>query len=174
MNASSESSLTAPPQSRARPYRTDGFLILREVFERTEMAELDAEATRVFQRKDLIDLSPVFARVAQDESSLATMSLLSGEPAFPFKDKLIFKPPGALGYALHQDYISRKTLHASFVTVIPAIDPAEPRNGATEVFPGYHQRGERFALNVHDRQLLRQSASAGQFLFLSPEKGARV
>jgi hypothetical protein len=37
------------------------------------------------------------------------------------------------------------------------------------VFP----RGERVALNVHDWQSLNQSAAAGQFLFLSPEKGAR-
>jgi ectoine hydroxylase-related dioxygenase (phytanoyl-CoA dioxygenase family) len=58
-----------------------------------------------------------------------------------FKDKLIFKPPGSLGYALHQDYISWKSFPTSFVTVIVAIDPSDADNGATEVFPGYHQRG---------------------------------
>ena len=41
-----------------------------------------------------------------------------------FKDKLIFKRPGALGYGLHQDYIAWKSFPESFVTVIVAIDPA--------------------------------------------------
>ena len=42
---------------------------------------------------------------------------------------------------LHQDYISWKTFPTTFVTAIVAIDPAEASNGATEVFPGYHQQG---------------------------------
>jgi ectoine hydroxylase-related dioxygenase (phytanoyl-CoA dioxygenase family) len=168
MNISSEPSASAPAQSLARQYQADGFLIMRRVFDRAEMADMDAEATRVFQRQDLIDqdnircrwqncaktgecrfdcfdpvidLSPVFARVARDERILSTMALLYGEQAFLFKDKLIFKPPSATGYALHQDYISWKSFPVSFATVIVAIDPADSHNGATEVFPGYHQRG---------------------------------
>jgi 2-aminoethylphosphonate dioxygenase len=168
MKTPSDSSPQAPAQSLAQQYHTDGFLILREVFDRAEMTEMEAEATRVFQRQDLIDqdnircrwqnaaatgecrfdcfdpiidLSPVFAQVAKDARILSTMALLYGEQAFLFKDKLIFKPPGATGYALHQDYISWKTFPASFATVMVAIDPADSRNGATEVFPGYHQRG---------------------------------
>jgi ectoine hydroxylase-related dioxygenase (phytanoyl-CoA dioxygenase family) len=42
---------------------------------------------------------------------------------------------------LHQDYISWDSFPTSFVTVIVAIDPADADNGATEVFPGYHQQG---------------------------------
>jgi 2-aminoethylphosphonate dioxygenase len=168
MNTSSDASAVAPAQSLAEQYHADGFLILRGIFNRAEMGEMDAEAARLFQRRDLIDqdnircrwqncattgecrfdcfdpiidLSPVFARVARDERILSTMARLFGEPAFLFKDKLIFKPPGATGYALHQDYISWKTFPASFATVIVAIDPADSRNGATEVFAGCHQRG---------------------------------
>jgi ectoine hydroxylase-related dioxygenase (phytanoyl-CoA dioxygenase family) len=57
------------------------------------------------------------------------------------KDKLIFKPPGALGYARHQDYISWRSFPTTFLTVIVAIDPSGADNGATEVFPVYYQRG---------------------------------
>ena len=64
-----------------------------------------------------------------------------GEPACLFKDKLIFKPPGALGYGMHQDYISWDSFPTSFVTVIVAIEAADADNGATEVFPGCHQQG---------------------------------
>ncbi len=64
-----------------------------------------------------------------------------GEPACLFKDKLIFKAPGTLGYNLHQDYISWKTFPTTFMTAIVAIDAADASNGATEVFPGYHHAG---------------------------------
>src|SRR5580658_13230 len=123
MNTSSEPSTHSLAPSLGRQFHTDGFLILRKVFARAEMSEMDAEAARVFQRQDLIDqdnircrwqnsattgecrfdcfdpiidLSPVFARVARDERILSTMAALYGEQAFLFKDKLIFKPPGAV------------------------------------------------------------------------------
>jgi len=66
---------------------------------------------------------------------------LYGEQAFLFKDKLIFKPPGAKGYAMHQDFIAWEGFPESFMTVIVAIDPSDAASGATEVFPGYHQQG---------------------------------
>lgn len=157
-----------PTKSQLRQYQTDGFLIQREVFSRAEVDELAAEAARLLQRKDLIDidnircrwqnnadtgeckfdcfdpvldLSPQCRRAAHDPRILSIVSALYGEPACLFKDKLIFKPPGALGYAPHQDYISWKSFPTSFVTVIVAIDPSGADNGATEVFPGYHQSG---------------------------------
>lgn len=155
-------------EAQVRQYHADGFLTLRRLLTDSEIDELAAEAGRLFQREDLkdsdnircrwsnhyqtdecrfdcfdpvIDLSPVCAKVAHHPRILAAVSALYGEPACLFKDKLIFKPPGAKGYKLHQDYISWKSFPRSFVTVIVAIDPAAASNGATEVFPGYHTRG---------------------------------
>jgi ectoine hydroxylase-related dioxygenase (phytanoyl-CoA dioxygenase family) len=149
-------------------YHRDGFLAIRNVFDAQEIAELRAEADRLFQRKDLIDsdnircrwqnhvetgecrfdcfdpvidISPVFDRLAHEPRIVSAVSQLYGEQAHLFKDKLIFKPPGALGYGLHQDYISWPSFPESFVTVIVAIDAAGQDNGATEVFPGYHRQG---------------------------------
>ena len=154
--------------AQIRQYHADGFLTVRRVLTDPEIDELAAEAGRVFAREDLkdsdnircrwsnhfqtdecrfdcfdpvIDLSPVCARVARHPRILAAVAELYGEPAFLFKDKLIFKPPGAKGYNLHQDYISWKSFPRSFVTVIVAIDSAAAGNGATEVFPGYHASG---------------------------------
>ncbi len=149
-------------------YNADGFLKLHGVFARDEIAALAVEAERVFAREDLkdsdnircrwsnhfetdecrfdcfdpvIDLSPLCGRIARDARILDAVAALYGEPAHLFKDKLIFKPPGAKGYDLHQDYISWKNFPRSFVTVIVAIDSSSAANGATEVFPGYHTRG---------------------------------
>jgi hypothetical protein len=159
------------PTVRAEPkeqYQRDGFLILRGLFNAREISELSEDAGRLLQRKDLIDsdnircrwqnhvetgecrfdcfdpvldLSPAFERLARDPRIIGAVSELYGERACLFKDKLIFKPPGAQGYGLHQDYISWPSFPESFVTVIVAIDPASKENGATEVFPGYHHLG---------------------------------
>jgi len=197
MNMLSDPAPAARAQSFAQQYHADGYLILRQVFSRAETDEMDAEATRVFQRQDLIDqdnircrwqncaktgecrfdcfdpiidISPIFARVARDERILSMMASLYGEQAFLFKDKLIFKPPGATGYALHQDYISWKTFPASFATVIVAIDPAGSRNGATEVFPGYHQRGCLMPKDgmYHELPMTAMDAAKGVTLELQP------
>jgi ectoine hydroxylase-related dioxygenase (phytanoyl-CoA dioxygenase family) len=149
-------------------YGRDGFVIVRGLLEAREIDELREEAGRLMQRKDLIDsdnircrwqnhvdtgecrfdcfdpvidLSPSFERLARDPRILSAVSQLYGEAACLFKDKLIFKPPGARGYGLHQDYISWPSFPESFVTVIAAIDPAGANNGATEMFPGYHSLG---------------------------------
>ena len=155
-------------------YHADGFLAQERVFDEFEMGELQREAGRLLQRTDLmdndnircrwqnhaetgecrfdcfdpvIDLSPLCERIARDPRIINAVSELYGEPAHLFKDKLIFKPPGALGYGMHQDYISWDCFPTSFVTVIVAIDAADADNGATEVFPGYHQQGN---LSPHD------------------------
>ena len=150
-------------------YVRDGFLILRDVFSPAEAAELAAEADRLladhaglvdkhnlrcrfqphhetgeclFETFDpVIDLGPVCRRVALDGRIMDALADLYGEPACLFKDKLIFKPPGAKGYGLHQDYIAWPTFPRSFLTVLVPVDAADATNGCTECFPGYHHAG---------------------------------
>ncbi len=155
-------------QKQIADYQTEGFLVVRGVLALAAVAELEAEAVRLMQRTDLIDsdnircrwqncvatgecrfdcfdpvidISPICARIARDPRLVEIVSALFGERAHLFKDKLIFKPPGAQGYALHQDYISWKSFPKSFVTVSVAIDSSDSGNGATEVFPGYQLCG---------------------------------
>lgn len=150
-------------------YRAEGYLILRGVFEPHEMAALAEDVERVCRtRTDLIDahnmrvrfqphretgapvfdafdpmadLSPVARSVAFDRRLLDPLHDLYGEPAELFKDKLIFKPPGAAGATLHQDWIGWPGFPESFLTVVVALDPFTLQSGATEVFPRLHQYG---------------------------------
>jgi hypothetical protein len=155
-------------ESQARFFETKGFLVARGVFSVAEMALVSMEAERLIERKDLIDqgnlrcrwqphcesgdclfetfdpvidLAPICGALAHDPRLLDLIGSLYGEKAYLFKDKLIFKPPGAKGHDLHQDYISWENFPRSFVTAVVAIDPAEASNGATEVFPGLHHKG---------------------------------
>jgi ectoine hydroxylase-related dioxygenase (phytanoyl-CoA dioxygenase family) len=149
-------------------YRDHGYLVVREVFSPDEIAALAAEAEALVGRSELIhkdnircrwqdhadtkecrfdcfdpviDIGPVSRYFAYDERILNALRAIYDGEAHLFKDKLIFKPPGATGYALHQDYIGWKEFPESFITVIVAIDPTDATNGAIEVFPGYHQQG---------------------------------
>ncbi len=149
-------------------------MLLRGVFSAAEIGAVADEADRLIARHDLIDadnircrwqnhvesgdclfecfdpvidIGPACERLARDPRILSPLAELYGEPAQLFKDKLIFKPPGARGYNLHQDFIGWKDFPHSFVTVLVVIDAASQDNGATEVFPACHRQGY---LSPHD------------------------
>src|SRR5262245_40592506 len=121
-----------PKLENAERYAEDGFVIVRGMFSAEEISALDQGAARLLQRTDLvdinnircrwqnhfqthecrfdcfdpvIDLSPTCESVARSAKMLEFIGWFYGERACLFKDKLIFKPPGAEGYRLHQDYI---------------------------------------------------------------------
>lgn len=148
-------------------YRQHGFVILRDVFTHLEMHKLRLETERLLiERRDLIspqnlrcrymphyetgeslfevfdpinDVSPICEQFTSDPRILNVMKSIYGEPALLFKEKLIFKPPGATGYKLHQDIpLYWEGFPRSFVTVLMPIDTTNRENGCTEVFSGYH------------------------------------
>ena len=197
MPAMTQESPGALAADQIKQYHDDGFAVLRGLLPPGLVQELTAEAAALIQREELIDsdnircrwqnhaetgecrfdcfdpvidLGPVCARVARDPRILEAVSALYGEPACLFKDKLIFKPAGATGYKLHQDYISWKSFPKTFVTVIVAIDPADKSNGATEVFPGYHRQGCMTPMDGQYHQLPDDSVdlSKGVVLDLNP------
>lgn len=149
-------------------YHNRGYLVVRGLFHPAEMAVVAMESERLLRRTDLmltdnircrwqphcdtgeclfetfdpvIDLSPVLSRLAGDPRLVGVLAQIYGEPARLFKDKLIFKPSGATGHTLHQDYIGWKDFPKSFITAAVAIDPATGENGCTEVYPGLHHNG---------------------------------
>jgi len=178
-------------------YEQNGFLIVREVFSKFEMSLLAIEADRLLDMTHLmdtnnircrwqnhvesnecqfdafdpvIDLSPMCAQLARDPRLIDIASALYGEPARLFKDKLIFKRPGARGYDLHQDYISWPSFPKSFITVAVAIDPSSAKNGSTEVFAGAHRGGYLSPLdgNYHALPLEKVAEFRGVDLELAP------
>jgi ectoine hydroxylase-related dioxygenase (phytanoyl-CoA dioxygenase family) len=187
----------AVDEKALRQYRSEGYVIVRQVFSGNEMAALSEEATRLFGFRDLIDvnnircrwqdhvetkecrfdcfdpvidLSDAFDRAARDERLFDIVAGLYGEPACLFKDKLIYKPPGATGYGLHQDYIGWPSFPRSFVTLLMPIDRATDANGATEVFPGRHQQGYLSAADgdYHELPLSEIDETKGVRLCLEP------
>ena len=153
--------------ARRRQYESLGFLVLKNVFDAAEMRSLLAESERLLtDHEDLInpnnlrcrymahhetgeplfevfdpvnDISPVCQRFCFDPRILSIVESIYGEAACLFKEKLIFKPPGALGYKLHQDIpLAWDGFPRSFLTVLIPIDPSSEENGCTEVFSGYH------------------------------------
>ena len=179
----------------ASTYRSKGYVILPGIFGAGAVQELAAECDRLLKLDTLIhsdnircrwanhvvtdecrfdcfdpvaDLSPLVERVAHDPSLLAALKTLYGEPAKLFKDKLIFKPPGAPGYELHQDYIAWADFPRSFMTVMIAIDPSTLESGATEVFAGFSE-----CLSPEDGEFHRLPAEVlgdakGEHLALAP------
>jgi ectoine hydroxylase-related dioxygenase (phytanoyl-CoA dioxygenase family) len=164
--ATATSLLLSPAQRQA--YEDQGFVVVRKVFTSDDIAAALAEADRLVQRKELIDtrnlrcrwqphcedgeclfetfdpvidIAPVCAQLARHSRLLSILGELYGEPACLFKDKLIFKPPGARGYDLHQDYIAWRDFPRTFVTAAVALDPCSRDNGCTIVYPGYHRQG---------------------------------
>jgi 2-aminoethylphosphonate dioxygenase len=182
-------------------YQEQGFLVLRGLFDPAEMAVASIEADRLLGNRELqdtknircrwqnhvatgeclfetfdpvTDISPICNQIARDPRLLNVLATLYGEAAHLFKDKLIFKPPGAKGYDLHQDFIGWPGFPETFITVALAIDACDRDNGATEVFPGYHKRGYLSPRDgdYHPLEASTIDDAAGVFLELEPGDAA--
>lgn len=155
-------------EGQLEQYRTRGYLVLDSFFSANEVEAVSREADRLRAHPDVIhadnlrcrwqthmatgeplldtldpitDLSPAVAGLARSKSLLEVLGRILGEPALLFKDKLIYKPPGALGHAPHQDYISWPSFPTTFTTVLAAIDSADEQNGCLTLYSGHHRRG---------------------------------
>lgn len=151
--------------AQAAGYRDEGFVVARGMFGADEVAAWSGECDRLEQsgvmhpdnlrthvlnsqrppdRLDpVIDLSPVLHELAWGARLRSLASELLGDEAALFKDKLIFKPPGARGYLAHQDYAYWHWLPvppSALVTVVVAFDASTAENGAVELFGGLHDR----------------------------------
>jgi hypothetical protein len=149
-------------------YARDGYLVRRGVFRAAEIAAVAAETEALLERKALMaqtnlrvrwqyhyetgdpifelfdpvtDLAPRCDGWLRDERLTSLASAVLGDRVHPIKDKLIYKPAGAGGYPLHQDYIAWPTFPKSFTTIVVAIDRGDESNGCIEVFPGAHAKG---------------------------------
>ncbi len=162
-------------------YHREGVLLIRNVFDESEIRSLGEDADQVLKTHahlmnennmrtrysphhesgkpvfvtfdPFVDLSAVAQAMVQDSRILQPLSVIYGEPACIFKDKLIYKPPGATGATLHQDWISWPGFPESFITVIVAIDAFTATSGATEFYLGEHKRGYLSARDTQHHNL---------------------
>ncbi|MCU0713009.1 MAG: phytanoyl-CoA dioxygenase family protein [Pirellula sp.] len=148
-------------------YHEKGFLVVRDVFARSEIQALATDVERVVsERSDtfrhsnmrvrfktsgvdqvlevidpISDLSPVAKSFCHDSRITDRVGSVYGEAASLFKDKYFCKPAGTEGLALHQDWIAWPGFPESFLTVLVAIDQFSEASGATKVYPGCHKAG---------------------------------
>jgi hypothetical protein len=196
MQAISPSTTITPKQRQE--YQEQGFVLIRGLFDPAEMAIASMESDRLLDHLDLqdtknircrwqnhvetgeclfetfdpvSDLSPICNQLARDPRLVGLISDLYGETAYLVKDKLIFKPPGAKGYDLHQDYIGWPGFPETFITAAVAIDPCGKDNGATEVFPGYHKRGYLSTRDGDYHPLANDTVKDSEGVFLELEPG---
>lgn len=93
------------------------------------------------------------AFVSQFTALDSVLTPLLGERAILFKDKINFKPPGAGGYAIHQDAGGYRGFGLSeFVSVMIPIDDSTDSNGCLELATG-RRIGTELEVNPH-RQIL--------------------
>jgi len=145
----------------------DGYLVLRSMFDRAMVADLDCWTTElldapevpgrhmVYGEPSLVDgrtrlvqrienFCPFHARfdALLDGPLRDAAGQLFGESAVMFKDKINFKMPGGGGFEPHQDQQAGWTRYASvFITVLVAVDDATVENGCLEIAAGQHRCG---------------------------------
>jgi len=140
----------------------NGWTLVPGFLEPGEVAALRREADRLCQNKALfdtrgsvansatrsdrldpvIDVSQPFAALTQDHRLLSLVNGALGAEAQLLKDKFIAKPPGAIGYATHQDAAYWPALGIDrfrFLTAILFLDDSTAQNGTIECASGHHR-----------------------------------
>lgn len=143
-----------------------GYVVLPGVLSQSETSVLQAECDRLLEpstytdprniraahrKRDgelalekldpVHDISPVISALTTDPRILVPLRDIYRDEPKLFKDKLIFKLPGADGYTMHQDAIFWEVFpYGQLISVMVAIDAAPAESGALELFAGYHDQ----------------------------------
>jgi len=150
-------------------YQSKGYVVVRSVLDAEEVERLREECDRLLGRDDIfadgnlrverrsavaggtvrdrldpvVDVSPPINRLAGDDRMLALARDAIGGEADLFKDKLIFKRPGTMGYDAHQEWAYWEDLGYpgdSFVNIQVCIDDCGADSGPVEFVAGVHDR----------------------------------
>lgn len=149
---------------KVQEYWTKGFVLLRGMFDSQEIDQWSNECDRLLKKPwvkknnvrtpfnrnsgiyperidPIVDISSVFQNLATDKRILNVVEDIFQDSALLFKDKLIFKAPGAHGYTIHQDQAWWQLCSADdILSVSIQIDGANKDNGCIELFPEKHDR----------------------------------
>jgi hypothetical protein len=152
-----------PKASQPGNWDADGWLLVPEFLDPSSLAALREESERLLEQPELfdqrgavpnsptrsdrldpvIDLSPLFAELARSRPLLDAVSGVLGGEARLMKDKFIAKPPGAIGYAVHQDAAYWQGIGLDMARVLTAmifLDDAPARSGPVECVAEKHYR----------------------------------
>lgn len=178
-------------------YNRQGYLVLRGVFTEEEARVLQAECDKLLTPSPYVDpynvrvgyrnygeevkiekldpvhdISAVYASLVKDERILGPLRDIYLDEPLLFKDKLIFKLPGATGYTMHQDAAWWQGFPMEgLISVMVAIDGATTENGGLELFPGYHDRLRStpgVLRNMNDEEIAEIDPGTGEIVETNP------
>lgn len=155
---------TAKYGERVADFEEDGYLFIRELFSREEMAGLlasaktDAELTEEsYVRKDArggetrlavrneLDDDSLYTAVVRAERIVDTMQRLLGDEVYHYHHKMMMKQPrGGGAWEWHQDYgywYNFGCLYPDMASCLIAVDHATQSNGCLQVLRGSHKIG---------------------------------
>jgi hypothetical protein len=156
------------PTKLVDDYRKNGFTTLQNVFGPSECVQMAHEVSAVISRTDLIsesnyrtlfrdslfhgrvleqihpiiDISAIFHSISAALIDKEIPQLfLEKNPVTLFRDKLILKPPGSKGYAVHQDFSWwHNYAPEDMLTIGIAIDGSADENGPITFYRGSHSQ----------------------------------
>jgi hypothetical protein len=155
-------------EEQVATFRRDGFLVVRGMFGRDEMADIAAwtdeveawpetagrhmmyfeeslkgDNARILNRlENFYPYHDGFRALFDGEKLKGGTSDLLGEEAALYKEKVNFKLPGGDGFKLHQDQQAGWSVYADFfITALVSIDSSTTDNGCLEMVAGLHDRG---------------------------------
>lgn len=99
--------------------------------------ETTPDGPRLCRSENFVPSHAGLRRLLTDGALLDLASLLLGEPAVLYKEKVNYKAPGGAGYAAHQDAPAYRFVEVH-VSCMVAVDDATAGNGCLEVVSGAH------------------------------------
>jgi phytanoyl-CoA hydroxylase len=157
------------PEQRTAFFNENGFLVLRSVLDARELAELDAELTRMAENHATLpriregfglepnqdptrktptfrkiggisDMSEPFNRLMRHPRVLEALHPIMGEMIYLHRDVVMMKP-ARVGREKpwHQDSSYWPWQPMQLVSAMTALDDAMPDNGCLQVIPGTHR-----------------------------------
>lgn len=181
---------SAPSSIDVDAYRRDGFLVVRDLFARDDMAALLAESAAVCRGArgaveglepadaDLPDaaimartmvcvmvhkLPSLFARMIADPRLARVLTALIGPNVKAVHSQLFFKHAGMPGNAWHQDELFLPTRDRSLVTAWIALEDATIANGCLKLLPGSHRPSVLWPMRRHNDPELDRAEEAYGF-----------
>ena len=145
-------------------FQEDGFVFVRELFDRDEMVGLltsakssEALKTESYVRKDAaggetrlmvrneLEEDSIYTAVVRSERIVSTMQFLLGDEIYHYHHKMTMKEPrGGGAWEWHQDYgywYNYGCLYPDMASCLIAVDRATRANGCLQVLRGSHKIG---------------------------------
>lgn len=131
-------------------WKKNGYLLVKNVFTKSECQEFIKEAHRVAGKNitiipNVYRKSKKFLNLCKSKKILTKADSLLGHKMIPIGDIFFFSKSNSKkegGSVPHQDNYAQKAEYGAFVACAVVFDDATEENGTIRVYPGSHKLGE--------------------------------